>query len=273
MAARCFSHRCRLGAPPMMGQPSPGFGLQGQGIPSDGGRLLQPEQASGQTAPKITQYDLSEGDYTVTVSIGQSSASQKDANAAVLSTLMEAAPDLTPGVIDIYAEQLDGPIGPRLVKRFQKLNPQLTDDKEGGPPPIPLEVQQQMQQLQEQVQQMGQALQQEQQKAAISEAKVQAQIQMKQMELASRERIAAMQINADLTKTKATVESKESIASLDADITREGHDTAHMHEERMKHLDQAHDEHASIRDAVLAPAPGPSKTRPTEFTPPPDQVW
>jgi hypothetical protein len=246
----------------MMGQPSPTMPSQGPGIPT------QPQTKP----PEIERYDLGQqGDYMVAVAIGTSFASQKDANGAILSGLMESAPQLTPILADIYAEQLDGPMADRIVKRIQKMNPQLSDD-ENAPPPVPPEVQQQMAQMQQQIQQMTAALQQAQQEAAMAQAKVQAQVQMKQMELDSRERIAAAQIQADITKAQAQMTSKESIAGLDAETKRSGQEAAQLHESRLLHQETEADRVAEQDKAALGIGPL-YKPSPATFVAPETQNW
>jgi hypothetical protein len=215
-----------------------------------------------------TFYDLNDGDYSVTVTVGQSFATQKDANAALLTGLMQSAPQMTPILADIYAEQLDGPMAERIVKRLQRMNPQLSDD-EDAQPTVPPQLQQQMQQLQQQNQQLQQQLQQLQSGAQVEQMKIAGQTQIKQMEIDSRERIAAAQIRADVTKAQAQVASKEGIETLKVEAKRGELGAQFDHEHELQSHIADNEAQADVRSAALTPQVAPMWPKePKVYTPP-----
>jgi len=215
--------------------------------------------------PKL--YDLRDGEYSVSVSIGQGFSNQQDAEKAFVLGIIQAAPAMAPYLIDIASELEGTGIGERVKKRLQKINPQLVEEEEGGPPAIPPQVQQQLQQLQQQNQQMQAVLQKFQSGAAVEESKIAAAKVMKQMELASRERIEAAKIKANLTSTNATLGSKEAVATMDNETKRGTTAATHQHESRLRVVDAEEDERAALRDAALQPAYPPVQGE-REFTPP-----
>lgn len=249
---------------------------------------------------KPTLYTLDDGDYTVAVTIGQAFATQQEAQKAFVLGVIQAAPNLAPYLIDIAADLEGTDIGKRVKDRLAKINPQLKDEAEDGPAEIPPEVQQQMAMLQQQ----NQALQQELAKAKsglpAEEMRVQSNERIKQLEIASRERIEAAKIRAGVTTKQAELGSKEGIAAMEdqtkratkaadlvhddrkqtIDIAREEHAASRdegreersalrnaAHEDRAARRDAAHEDHAAVRDASLQPAYPPVKGE-DEFTAP-----
>jgi len=71
---------------------------------------------------------------------------------------------------------------------------------------------------------------------AAEQVKLQGQLEMKKLELASKERIEAAKIRAGLTETSAELDSKESIASMETATKRAGQMADQAHTERMTHL-------------------------------------
>lgn len=191
------------------------------------GRISQAMRGQAQM-PEAKTYDLQDGDdYTVQVSVGKSFATEREANLGLLETIIEATKgQAAPLLMDLWAEQLGGPMGREMAKRFRDANPALKGDQQGGIPP---QVQQQMQMAQQQMAELQQKLQEAEQKVAAQTEKAKADLVIAQMEIQSKERIASMQVQADLAKTKATLGSKEGIALLEAEEARLSHmaDTAH----------------------------------------------
>lgn len=165
--------------------------------------------------PDLQQYSLNDGgDYMVTVAVGRGYATEREATAATLESIMKAAPQLVPVVVDLWVENLDAPTSQQIVERLRKANPMLN----GEQPPIPPELQAQMQAAQQQIAQLTGALQAAQQELKANQGKVEAEMAMKQADLASRERIAALEAETDLLKVRATIAGKEDLALLEARI-------------------------------------------------------
>lgn len=205
-------------------------------------------------APRPKLYRLDDGgSYSVAISVGKAVQTQREANLEVIQSMIEATKgQVAPLLVDIWAEMLDGPMSRRIAERFRKMNPQLAAAAGEGPPPVPPQVQAQMQQMQQQIQQMGQALQQAQQELATQQAKVQAEIETAKMEMASRERIAALQTQADLIKTRATLDAKAGIEALKlAEARFETLAKAHA-DERYTQIDHAEKRRDKALEAALS---------------------
>lgn len=223
---------------------------------------------AGKPPEPPTTYTLDQNeDYTVSVSVGQAFASQTEAEKAFVLGIIQAAPNLAPYLVDIAAGLESNRVGDLVKKRLQKINPQLADDEEDGPPPLPPQVQQQMQQMSQENQQLKGLLQKFQSGVATEQMKVVAAKELKAMELASRERIESAKIRAGLTQTQATLGSKEAVATMETETKRGSQAATHTHESRMRLADVEADDHAALRDAALQPA-YPPVTAEQEFVPP-----
>lgn len=157
-----------------------------------------------------TSIQLDAGRYDVAVSMGPSYLSRRQEAAAQLSELMRASPQLATVIADLYVRNLDVPGGDQIADRLQKLlPPQIRPPDEKQPPP---------QVLAQQVQQLQGTLQQFQaQHVQLVEALHNAhdRIDAKEQDILSRERIALIQAQTELLKTKANLNSKDANAMLD----------------------------------------------------------
>jgi len=159
-------------------------------------------------------YNLGVGKYDVRVTSGPSFATKRQEAAASMMQLAQADPTLTQKAGDLMVKNMDWPGAQEIADRLKKfLPPQaLADDKGQGQ--VPPELQAKLQQLTGQIQQQGQVI--EQLTAALNEAHD--KMDSKAMEIASNERIAAMKTQADLLKTWATLDQKDSAAALQAEL-------------------------------------------------------
>jgi DNA-binding protein YbaB len=255
------------GPPPGMGpgMPPPGLGPRPMGPPSlPGGPPVGPGGPMPMAGPprpprpEPISYDLQDGgEYMCTVSVGRAKETQRDANIAVLQNIIESTKGAAaPILMDLVAEQLEGPLARKLASRFRRLNPQLDDDAPSGPSPM------QLQQMQMQMQQLQQALQQAQQQLQSKSYAVDAQVAMKQFELATQKELQALKIRADLAKTKATLESQEAIAVLEAEEHRLTEEAARDHAMALQLLAQAHEHRQTMLDAAATVATQPAPTPP-----------
>lgn len=186
--------------------------------------------APPKAAPK--SYDLQDGgEYMCQVTVGRSFMTEREANLGFLETVLESTKGAAaPLIMDLYAEQMGGPLGRKMAERFRQANPALQD---GAMPPQAMA---QIQQMQQQMQLLQQELQQAQQDVKAQTQKAAADLTATKLEIESRERIAAMQIQADLAKTKATLTSKEGIELLKAEEERLARVAGHTHEIGMTRL-------------------------------------
>lgn len=159
----------------MVGQPfRPG--PNGQPQPSPEG--VTPELAK-QQAGLDKFFDLNNGRYAVTVTIGKATATKREEGAAALGELIpRLPPEMAAVITPEFIEQLSMPNAHKIAELARKtLPPNLQPQPEGGQPPLPPQVQQQMQQMQQALQQAQQLLQTDGVKAQADMQKAQLQAQ------------------------------------------------------------------------------------------------
>jgi Phage P22-like portal protein len=196
-------------------------------------------------------YDYSVGKYDVTVETGPSYTTQRRESFDMLTQMASASPKILDLGGDIIFRASDIPGADKLADRWKKtLPPELQEDEDekdpNAQPPLPPQVQaliQQHETLLEQVHNLS------------------GLVEGKQLELASRERIAAMQVKADLIKTFATIDHKEAIQLLNADLS--DLDRRNALDEAARDREHAATEGALDRDATPAlPAAPPASNLP-----------
>lgn len=222
------------GAPgPMPGALPPGAGPMPVGPPS-GPPPPPPEP------PKV--YSLEGGEYTVTITVGQSAKTQKEASAMMIQQVIEASDgQAAPFLLDLWAENAaDGIMAKKIAKRLRLANPALAQLDENGQN-APPELLAQLQQMQQQLQQAQQAIATEQHKveaqAQIEMAKSQAQSEIKAREMEfnaqlERERAAAQ---ADLEREKVRLDLEK--VRLEADLKLRLQNDQQEHEFALKRLE------------------------------------
>lgn len=226
-------------------------------------------------------YDLSVGKYDVTVSVGTSQETKRQEALTGLTAIVQANPGAFQVIGDLIVENMDWPGAQEAAARLKKtLPPQLQADAPEGQ--VPPQIQQQLQQQGQQVAQMGQQFQQAQteiaslrQQVASKEMQLSAEFTMKQMELASRERIAQLEAESRLLELKLKHGQGLSSAKFqaDADVIAKSLDLQHAHALSQQEHDQqvTADALAHLRAQVAAGAPsGP--TAPTGPVAPPGPV-
>jgi len=203
------------------------------GMPPDDAEALQASQGIAGI------YDLGVGRYDVSISMGSQSTRRQEAVASMLQ-LIQSYPQAAPIIADLVVANMDWPGAEEIAARLRRTVPPaiLGDDGQGGPP-VPPQVQQEIQQLQQTNQQLME------------------QIKGKMLELLSKERIV-----------KAQIESAERIAAqgdkakmLAADITAtKGADVEGMKAELallQQRLDHAQEWYLTLAQQAAPPA-GPS---------------
>jgi hypothetical protein len=155
--------------------------------------------------PGAEVIDLKAGALSVTAQVGKSYATRREETSAAIAAIMEAAPGLAPILAPFWLDELDFPGAKKLAAIAKKtLPPQFQEDEAGQPSP-----QQQLQQLQQQAQQAQEIIdllsKELDAKTKIIEAdtiKADAQVQVTQLELASKERIESVKAQVDLLKAE-----------------------------------------------------------------------
>lgn len=168
-------------------------------------KLNQPHQDEN---GKDRLYDLRSGKYDVTVDVGPSFASKRQEAAASMMDFSKSVPQLAQGAADLIAKNMDWPGAPEIAERLKKmLPPGLADDPASKSQAIPPQVQAQMQQQAQLIKQLTDELH-----MAASP------VELKRMELESRERIEFAKLNSNLELEMAKMGSEESMALLSNEI-------------------------------------------------------
>lgn len=151
-------------------------------------------------------YDLSIGQYDVTVSVGPSFSTKRQEAVDSMLQLSQAYPPLMQVAGDLLVKNMDWPGAAEIAERLKKLlPPNLQEEQEGQQ--VPPAVQAQMAQLAQQNEQLSQALNQ-----ATDD------LRTKRLEIESRERIEAMKAQTELVKIEAQLSSRENIELLKQEI-------------------------------------------------------
>lgn len=147
------------------------------------GEANQPQQP--QLPPGVEGiYDLGVGRYDVTVSVGPSFQTRRQAGLDAMVQFVQAYPDAFPMIGDLLADNMDFPGAKQLAARLKKMLPEQLQDQM-DPSQIPPEVQQHLQQLEAQLQQVMQAYEQAQEAIKTDRVKEGAKVKVKEMELAA----------------------------------------------------------------------------------------
>jgi hypothetical protein len=148
------------------------------------------------------------GQYDVAVDTGPSYQTKRQEAAETMLELMTKAPIVGQAAPDLMVKNMDFAGNTEVADRIKKLlDPKLTDD--GKKSPIPP-------QLQAQMDQMGKMI--EQLTAELNEAKN--PLELKRMELESKERIELQKIQAEAELEMAKLGSKEAVVMLQAELAQ-----------------------------------------------------
>ena len=171
----------------------------------------------GPPPPKTQKYDLSRGRFAVVPSVGPSSQTQREENLNVLMSILETSPDVAPNILDLVAENMDGPMPKKLAQRLRAMNPNIPKDENSDIPP---EAQAIITQLEQQAQEMQQQMAEMQQALATDQAKQQASIEIAKLESGVKERIEIAKAQAVIAKTRAEIQGEAERAQFDAQMAQ-----------------------------------------------------
>lgn len=154
-----------------------------------------PQAAPPGVTPEMTKlqgaihkfFDLNQGKYAVTVSVGKAVATRREEGAAALGQLIpHLPPEMAAVATPDYVEQLSFPGAHKIAEKLRKALPPQLQEPDPKAPPIDPQVQQQLQGLQQELQKAQQAIQTDQAKQQasiqIAQLKAQADAQMAQLE-------------------------------------------------------------------------------------------
>src|SRR5215510_2856896 len=250
------------------------LGAQGQ---QPGQPPAPPPQAEVQLAPSLATSpmpvgDLALGEYSVVVTVGKSYATRREEQNDMIGQLITAAPQMAPVISDLWVGSMDFPASRAIAARLHKmLPPQLQEGNGTGQPPVPPQVQQQMQQaqatiqqLQAQMQEMTMKMQTKQQeleaKAQVEQMKIEAKAQSEALDRASKERIEEFKAHAQMASASAQAAASQHKAELNAImsqtqfLSKQRHDaasqlSAQRHESVMEGARQGHEVALASADA------------------------
>jgi hypothetical protein len=154
-------------------------------------------------------YDVGVGAYDVTISSGPSYQSKRQEAVESMTALVQAYPNLMALVGDLLIMQMDWPFAQEIATRLKKsLPPDLQDQgDEGDPKTQVMKLQQQLKGLMDQHAALTKEL------TAAAET-----IQTKKLELESKERINALQVQSQLLIAEAKIRGEASLSLLTAMI-------------------------------------------------------
>ena len=259
------------GAAPALpqGMPTPPFSA---GAPPSGPPMGAPPglgpMGPRRPRPKVRNYDLSVGRYTVTVTVGKAFQSRVSQAAEEMGQVLTANPNLMPIIGDLYFKYRDFPGHEEIAERLKRLvPPQAMGPTPGEDGPDPEQLQQQLQQVQQQsgqmIEQLTQQLRTTQQQIQEDQVKVQGDIQLrqmttqadmqeKQMELQARMQQAQMEIQSRQQIAQLQMESQLQIAQLRGTYTSQDVNARIAADERDREDTQAHEMGIEGHKAVIA---------------------
>ena len=212
-------------------------------VPMQGGPPMPP------AAPKVKQYDLRRGIYSVAVSIGKQRQTAMQEGAEELGQILQAQPELMPILGPLYFKYREFPgaraVADLLRKMREKQFPGLETDEDGQPSPE--QMQSQMQQMGEQMQMMQQQLQMAMKELETEQAKQQATLQKAQMDNETKLRIAEQD-----NQTKLALAQLSSQVSEIVDALKMSHESEEKDKDReQQELDRAVDMAKADQDAEV----------------------
>ena len=159
--------------------------------------INQPEGVAVDGEAEVTRNDVTIGAYDVAMEMGASYTTRREAALDGMISLVQAAPDVAPLVLDLLAKAQDWPMADKIAKRIRTMLPpqiQAEEAKESGEPPpaqqppspaqqAEMQAQQRQQQLDEQRHQLdGEKIAVERQKLQAEMAKIQGELQKAQLD-------------------------------------------------------------------------------------------
>jgi hypothetical protein len=236
----------------------------------------------GETLPEgileTDVYDLTQGQYDVSVSIGPSWASKRQEAVAQMGELIQSNPAMAQVIGDLWVGNMDSPWAQDAAKRLKKtVPPNLLEESEGGQPQIPPEIQQQMEQAQQQIQQLTGALTEAQQslaakkeqsaaQAQIAQTETQADIQRAQIEAASRAKVEEIRAQSGMAEVRARVESDRLIMEMKTENQRMLAEMKAQNDSSLKRMEHAFssrkDEDEAMRQSIEAEREDRAKKKP-----------
>lgn len=172
-------------------------------------------QAVPPGTPGAEVLDLKSAELSVTAVVGKSYATRREEASEAIAAIMQAAPGLAPILAPFWLEELDFPGAKKIAAVAKKtLPPQFQEEEGKGPDPQ--QMQQQLAQAQQIIDLLTKELEAKTQVIQTDQVKADAQVQITQLEIASKERIEALKAQVDLLKAEVSAQTAQQSASLAA---------------------------------------------------------
>lgn len=199
-------------------------------------------------------YDLSVGEFDVEVSAGPSPGTRRqEATEAMTALFQGLPPEISAKFLDLYFKVMDFPMAHQMAERAKKLMPpELADEDEDNPNPMPPQAMQAIQQMKEQLQQTMEALQIAQQELKTQGMKVRADLTMRRDESASRERMKGMELKVRLLEQQADIKAEEKLLLFQAAIDQLTQLGTQAHERELAEIDAREQENDRLLEAGLS---------------------
>lgn len=175
------------------------------------------EQTIDQGVQRI--YDVTNGRYNVTLSVGPTYQSRRQEAVASMLQLIAAAPNMLPIIGDLLVGEMDWPVSRQISERLKKMLPPMLQEQKDQAQPDPQQMQAQLQQLQQLLQLQQQALTEAQQTIAS-----------KTIDAQSRERVAQIMAQAQMAITAAKLGGERDLAMLEAEVKSQAQKLDMIHE-------------------------------------------
>lgn len=151
---------------------------------------------------QIKTYDLSKGKYDISINMGPGYATKRQEALASMMEFAQMNPQIMAIAGDLIVKNADWPGSQEFMERIRKgMDPKFLDDQNGQQVPP---------QVQAQIAQMGMALQQ----AQAMNSDLQRQIEMKTIEIQSKERMKAAELETDLLKEQMKLSSDHALMQV-----------------------------------------------------------
>ena len=208
-------------------------------------------------------YDLAVGKYDVTFSVGPSYATKRQEASRSLNEFIQVYPAAFPVLGDLIVKNMDWAGSKAAAARLHKMvPPQFLDEAEGGKPPIPPEMAQQMEQMQEQLAQISQELDDAKRTIEAKQIEQQGETLIAHQAIASKERIAELQAETQRMIAAGKIESDQRMLELKAEIARIEQILGHAHDMVKSSADQesqrwqtGHDDARAASERAQGPTP------------------
>jgi hypothetical protein len=164
-------------------------------------------------------YDVTQGRYNVTLSVGPTYQSRRQEAVASMLQLIAAAPNMLPIIGDLLVGEMDWPVARQISERLKKMLPPVLQDQNEQEQPDPQQTQAQLQQLQQLLQLQQQALTEAQQ--TIASRTIEAQ---------SRERVAQITSQTQMAIAAAKMGGERDLALLEAEVKQQAQKLDMIHE-------------------------------------------